>query len=136
MSRRFLLDTGPAFDAMFRRRGVYERIRDKRSQGAKVGICYPVLGEIIAGVECSASRDHTWEVVRRSLGQFVHWPFDKKAAHEYGRVYAELRRIGRPIQQVDMQIAAVAFTLGNCTVVSNDSDLALVPGLVVENWST
>jgi tRNA(fMet)-specific endonuclease VapC len=39
------------------------------------------------------------------------------------------------MQQIDMQIAAIAFSLGNCTVVSTDSDLADVPGLKVENWA-
>lgn len=60
-------------------------------------------------------------------------PFDRPAAEEYGRVYAELRRAGQIIQQVDMQIAAVARSLGDCTVVPADSDLATVPGLAVEN---
>lgn len=36
---------------------------------------------------------------------------------------------------LDIQIAAVAFALGNCTVVTSDSDLAAVPGLSVENWA-
>lgn len=44
-------------------------------------------------------------------------------------------RIGRMMQQIDIQIAAVAFSLGNCTVVSSDSDLTAVPGLTVENWA-
>jgi tRNA(fMet)-specific endonuclease VapC len=39
------------------------------------------------------------------------------------------------MQQIDIQIAAIALSLGNCTVVSKDSDLAAVPGLEVENWS-
>ena len=37
---------------------------------------------------------------------------------------------------VDMQLAAIAFALGNCTVVSKDGDLSTVPGLQVENWAT
>ena len=44
----------------------------------------------------------------------------------FGRIFAELRRIGRPMQQIDIQIAAIALSLGNCTVVSADSDLAAV----------
>jgi predicted nucleic acid-binding protein len=40
------------------------------------------------------------------------------------------------MQQVDMMIAAIAFALGNFTVVSADSDLLAVPGLTVENWAT
>jgi tRNA(fMet)-specific endonuclease VapC len=46
-----------------------------------------------------------------------------------------LRRIGRPMQQIDIMIAAIARTLGDCTVVSKDSDLRAVPGLKVEDWS-
>ena len=47
-----------------------------------------------------------------------------------------LRRIGRPMQQIDMQVAAVALTLGDCTVVTVDSDLSAVPGLSVTDWSS
>ena len=36
---------------------------------------------------------------------------------------AELRRIGRPMQQVNIMIAAIACSLGNCSVVTADSDL-------------
>jgi tRNA(fMet)-specific endonuclease VapC len=49
---------------------------------------------------------------------------------------AQLKRIGRNIQQIDIQIAAIARTLGNCTVVSADTDLTAVPGLTVENWAS
>jgi tRNA(fMet)-specific endonuclease VapC len=59
----------------------------------------------------------------------------KAASLEYGRVFAELRRIGRLMQQVDVMIAAIALTLGNCTVVTTDTDLAAVPGLNTENWA-
>jgi tRNA(fMet)-specific endonuclease VapC len=39
------------------------------------------------------------------------------------------------MQQVDIMIAAIAKSLGNCTVVTADSDFHAVPGLMVENWS-
>ena len=39
------------------------------------------------------------------------------------------------MQQIDIQIAAIALTLGNCTVVTTDSDLTVVPGLRTENWA-
>jgi predicted nucleic acid-binding protein len=35
----------------------------------------------------------------------------------------------------DMMIAAIALALGNCTVVTMDTDLSAVPGLTVENWA-
>jgi tRNA(fMet)-specific endonuclease VapC len=40
------------------------------------------------------------------------------------------------MQQVDMMIAAIARPLGDCTVVTTDTDLSAVPGMAVENWAT
>ena len=40
------------------------------------------------------------------------------------------------MQIVDIQLAAIALTLGDCTVVTTDSDLSAVPGLHTENWAT
>lgn len=133
--KRYLLDTGTAGDFLARRKGVDVRVREAGVRGARVGTCYPVLGELYAGVELSASREKNLALLQRSLGRLVIWPFETNAAEIYGRLFAELRRMGRPMQQIDIQIAAIAMALGNCTVVSADSDLAAVPGLVVENWS-
>jgi len=36
----------------------------------------------------------------------------------------------------DIQIAAIALSLGNCTVVTTDSDLSVVQGLSVESWAS
>ena len=71
-----------------------------------------------------------------ALSRLVVWPYTNEAAEQFGRVFAELRRIGRPMRQIDIMVAAIAFSLGNCTVVSKDSDLSAVPGLRVENWAT
>jgi tRNA(fMet)-specific endonuclease VapC len=133
---RFLLDTGMASDFINRRRGVFERTREETVQGNRVGICVPVLAELVYGVEYSASRDRNMEVLQRAISALKLWPFDGKAAFEYGRIAAELRTIGRPMQVVDMMVAAVAFALGNCIVVSGDSDLTAVPALKVQNWAT
>ena len=48
-------------------------------------------------------------------------------------IYAELRVQGRLIQDADILIAATAIDRG-LAVVSNDSDLLRVRGLMVENW--
>ena len=133
--RRYLLDTGSASDCINRRAGVHVRARDVTERGDRLGTGMPVVGELFAGVELSASRDKNRPRLVRGLSAFFLWPFDRAAAEEYGRIFAALRRLGRPMQQIDIQIAAIALSLGNCTVVSKDSDLAAVPGLDVENWS-
>ena len=135
MSRRFLLDAGPAQDFVLLRDPVFSRARREQLSGAKIGICYPSLGEVRGGMEYSQTREANLKRLARTLGKLVLWPFDQKAAEEYGRVFATLRRIGRSMQQIDMQVAAVALTLGDCTVVTVDSDLSAVPGLSVVDWS-
>ncbi len=134
--RRHLLDTGTAGDLISRRRGVDLRVREAVLRGDQVGICIPVLGELWAGMELSATREHNVVRMRHALAKLRPWPFDVKAAEEYGRVFAELRRIGKTIQQIDMQIAAIARSLGNCAVVTRDNDFVAVPGLVVVNWAS
>jgi tRNA(fMet)-specific endonuclease VapC len=96
----------------------------------------PVVAELFYGVEFSASREINRPRLIRGLSRIRCWPFDRNAAEDYGKLAAELRRIGRPMQQIDIMVAAVARSLGNCTVVSDDSDLAAIPGLTVENWAT
>jgi tRNA(fMet)-specific endonuclease VapC len=110
--KRFLLDTGIASDYINRRLGVFERASDAIARGDRVGTSSPVLGELWAGVQHSNTRDPNIKRLRRQLVNFTVWPFDKAAAEEFGRLYAELRRLGRPMQQIDIQTAAVALCLG------------------------
>lgn len=133
---RFLLDTGIAADYLNKRHGVFERARAERAKGNHIGIAIPVLAELVYGIEKSATRDANMKLLRATLPTLKLWPFDETAALEYGRLHAELLRIGRPMQVIDIMIAAVALKLGKCTVVSKDSDLAAVPGLTVENWAS
>lgn len=132
--RRYLLDTNAAGHYINRRQGVHERARSEVARGNRVGIGMPVLGELWFGVEHSASRDRNVQRLLTAVAGWIVWPYEARAAQEYGRIAAALKRIGRPIQQIDMMIAAIALSLGNCSVITRDSDLSAVPGLVVENW--
>jgi tRNA(fMet)-specific endonuclease VapC len=132
--RRYLLDSNAAGDFVAKRGLVPARARETRLRGGRLGICVPVLAELYYGFHYSASRDENLKQLRHSIGELTIWPFDEKAAAEFGRLRAELRRRGRPMQIIDVMIAATALTLGSCTVVSSDSDLTAIPGLAVENW--
>jgi tRNA(fMet)-specific endonuclease VapC len=134
--KRFLLDTNSAAHCIFRRRGVHDRVKQARLAGGKIGIGMPVLAELLAGIEYSASREKNLEIVKRHLHLFRLWPLSREAASVYARLFAELRRSGRPMQAIDLMIAAIALDLGSCTLVTSDSDFAAVPGLRVENWAT
>lgn len=135
MIRHYLLDTGIAQDFQADRRGVRAKAKAVRTLGHRVGICVPVLGELWSGVEGSDQRDVNLKQLRHALKKLTIWSYSTAAAAEYGRIYTELKRAGRPMQQIDMQIGAIARTLPNCVVVSKDADLSAIPGISVENWA-
>ena len=133
--RRFLLDTGIAGDYINHRHGVRNRAEEEVRRGNRIGIGAVVLAELLYGIEGSASRDENLKRLHRALPTLKVWSFDGLAAEAYGRIAAELKRIGRKMQVPDVMIAAIAMRLGNTIVVSSDSDLSAVPGLTVENWA-
>jgi tRNA(fMet)-specific endonuclease VapC len=132
---RYLLDTGIASDFINRRNGVQERADAVPHKGNRIGICTPVLGELWSGIEGRISRERNLHRLRKALSRLVVWPYTNEAAEQFGRVFAELRRIGRPMQQIDIMVAGIALSLGDCIVVTEDSDLVGAPGLRVENWA-
>lgn len=110
--KRYLLDTNAMADLINHRHAVADRAIERRNAGSKVGTCMPVVAELFFGIEASKTRDENRRRLVRSLKRIVCWPFDRAAAEEYGRIAAELKSIGRRIQQVDMMIAAIAKSLG------------------------
>jgi tRNA(fMet)-specific endonuclease VapC len=133
--KRYVLDTGIAADFVFRRGHVFDVVHQRTLAGGVVGIALPTLGELFAGVEYSQTREANLKKLLRNLPRLTLWPFDRNAAEEFGKIFAGLRRVGRPIQQIDMQIAAITVCLGNSVLVTKDSDFSAIPGLNLEDWS-
>jgi tRNA(fMet)-specific endonuclease VapC len=133
--RKYLLDSGPAQGFMHGLSPVKERANNLSQTGAKIGICMPVFAELMGGIELSQTRERNRKILMKAVRKLYVWPFDRVAAEEYGRTYAFLRRSGRPMPAMDIQIAAIALTLGSCTLVTKASDFAAIPGLTIEDWS-
>ncbi|MFN6164528.1 MAG: type II toxin-antitoxin system VapC family toxin [Planctomycetota bacterium] len=62
------------------------------------------------------------------------WPFDEAAAFKYGELFCQLRKAGRPMQTIDIMVASIAFCLGDCCVITTDSDLLEFEKLSVQIW--
>lgn len=110
--KRYILDTNALSAFITHLHRVDVRVREARRAGAKIGTCVPVVGEFLYGLELSASREENMKRARAGLRQVTLWPFDLAAGSEFGRIRAELRKMGRPMQIVDIQLAAIALTLG------------------------
>ena len=133
--KRYILDSGIVTDLINHRNGVDQKAADAFRQGGRLGIGTPVLGELLAGLYNSASRQNNEARLERMLPRLMLWPYEELAAREYGAIAGDLRSRGIAIQQIDMQIAAIALVLGNCVVVSKDTDFNDITGLAVENWA-
>ncbi len=90
-----MLDTCAMGDFINRRKGVHERAREARLDGARLGTCVPVVGELFFGIELSQTRDENHARLTRALAGLSFWPYTREAAERYGRLAAELRRAGR-----------------------------------------
>ncbi len=131
----YLLDTGPLGQFVHRVGPVCDRADAARAAGDWVLTITPVVAEILAGLEYSATRERNRAAVARGLALVPALPFTRDDAREYGRLWALLRRRGVQMQVVDLMLAAAALTVKDCVVVSADGDLSRVPGLRVEDWT-
>jgi tRNA(fMet)-specific endonuclease VapC len=132
--KRYLLDSNALTSFINHREPLAQHVRNAKQRACRIGTCEPVVAEMFYGLELSASREKNLVRLQRGLNLISCWPLDRAASEMYGRVAAELKRQGRPMQVVDIMIAAIALSLGHCTVVSTDSVLLDIPGLSVENW--
>ena len=60
--------------------------------------------------------------------------FDAAAARRYGELRSELARLGTPVGDADMRIAAIALSRGLRVVTGNERHFKRVPELEIENW--
>jgi tRNA(fMet)-specific endonuclease VapC len=93
-----------------------------------------VLAELYKGVYCSQRVEQNVEVLRQFIKPFEIVPFNSLAAIEFGKIQAELRRIGRPTGNLDAVIAAVVRSREDVLVSNNIRHFENIPNLQIENW--
>lgn len=69
------------------------------------------------------------------LNRFVSLTFDDRAADRYGEIYAALKRDGKLIEEIDIQIAAIALVHNLTLVTHNTRHFSRVPQLSIEDWA-
>jgi len=67
------------------------------------------------------------------LRDFDVLSFDDNAAIEFGRIKADLRKLGRPIPDMDAQIAAIARSRG-VSLLTADKHFNAIAGITIHNW--
>ena len=93
------------------------------------------LGEMLYGLERMPHLVEKRELVENEVvKRLTILPFDIEAARHYARIRARLESEGRPLDDADLRIAAIALAHNLTLVTGNVRHFARVPGLRVENW--
>jgi tRNA(fMet)-specific endonuclease VapC len=99
-------------------------------------VCSVVKAELFYGAMKSNKSTQTLAKQQAFLSQFVSLPFDDKAANKYGRIRAELARLGTPIGPNDLMIAAIALANNLTLITHNLREFSRITGLNLEDWET
>ena len=110
-------------------------LRERFDQLAEA-LCISVitLGELLYGVEKSARRTENLQAVEQFTARLEVVPFSPRAAAHFGRIRAELAKLGTLCGAYDMLIGAHARSEGLMLVSNNVREFQRMPGLLVVNW--
>ncbi len=93
-----------------------------------------VVGELFFGVHKSARIEQNRRRLLNFLDLISIVAVDVEVAETYGRIKTQLRRIGKPIPENDMWIAATAMR-HRLPLIANDNHFRNVEGLTLIRWS-
>lgn len=134
---QYLLDTNAVSDLMEGRRDVIDRLASIEASDA-VLTCAIVQGEVLFGIGRLPSGKRRDKYAAKAAEVFSGIPPEAipvSAADHYARIKNDRARVGAPMSDNDLWIAATARALG-ATLVSRDQDLEGIDGLLVENWTS
>jgi hypothetical protein len=133
-----LLDTNVISETMRERPDPAVRAWLRQYPRAEVWTASVVLAELLAGIE-SMFAGRKQQALRETVEDMVVddfygqiFPFNVAAARRYAQILATRQRIGRPIREMDAQIAAIACVHG-ATLVTRDVDDFVNCNLTVVN---
>ena len=92
-----------------------------------------VIGELLYGALNSTKTKNNEKFVHKFVEYSLVMQIDEAVAARYARVRFDLKRLGTPIPENDIWIAAACLDL-EVPLLSRDDHFKLVPGLNVISW--
>jgi tRNA(fMet)-specific endonuclease VapC len=131
---QYLLDTDMCIYLLNGDRRVKNRVAQAGLEAISVSIL--TVGELYFGAYNSEKVEANLDRVRALLsppGPSI-LPIDDAAAECFGRFKAELRRVGKPIGDMDLLIAGVAASRDLKVVTNNTQHFNRITDISLENW--
>ena len=134
MKTRYLLDTNICI-YIAKNHPPAVRQRFARHAASQLAMSVITLGELQFGAEKSQSRERVLSTIEQLQSSISVHALPQEAGLHYGHIRAELQKIGQPIGNNDLWIAAHARAENWILVTNNEREFVRVPGLRVENWA-
>ncbi len=116
------------------KRLIQNKLLDLARRGERVTTTRLTIAELYVGIH-KARDPHAEEVrIAEVLQDFQVLEFTSQAARRFGRAVAHLHRIGRPVGDMDVLIAATTLAAGEYLITRDASHFADIPGLEVEEY--
>ena len=103
-------------------------------QPGDIGVSAITVAELQYGVAKSSAREKNAAALGTFLLPLEILPFDGKSAAVYGTIRAHMEQQGRPIDNLDVLIAAQAIAYKLTLVSDNLKEFERVPDLLCANW--
>lgn len=102
---------------------------------AELRVPLQVHAELLVGVAKSRNPSASLARVQAFLAPFaIAWP-DADVEEHYVEIRTFLERVGTPISEADLWIAATARAAAGSLVTNNTNEFARVPNLSLEDWT-
>ena len=132
--RLALIDTD-TLSLFFRKTpSVVERFEEYLDMFDTVSFSIITYYEILSGLRHrDASRQIKSFIEFAALNTII--PLTERSVEISSGLYADLRKIGKPLDDVDLLIAGIALESDMLLVTSNERHFSRISGLSVENWN-
>lgn len=131
---RYLLDTNIVSYFV---KGINDGLVTRMERGFKaqnIAISTVTRAELRFGMEMMDAKDKRRTRITLLLNDLPALPWNSAAADLFGEIKARLQRQGKPIGELDTQIAAHALSEGLILVTHNTRHFDRITGLKLEDW--
>jgi len=108
-------------------------IADKIEKAGEVFIPIIAVGELYYGAAFSMNVQKNIKEIEKLISKYNVLLIDEDTSIHYGNIKTALRKIGKPIPENDIWIAAIALRYG-LIVVTRDNHFKLIDTIGLQNW--
>ncbi|MCL2659340.1 MAG: type II toxin-antitoxin system VapC family toxin [Acidobacteriaceae bacterium] len=133
MEHQYLLDTNIA-SFIIKKTSHALDFRSSKFPAGQLVVSAVTEAELRYGAARLPAEARLHELVEKFLARVTILPWDSDSAQQYGLLRAALEKIGQPMDDIDLMIAAHALALG-LVLVTNDHAFSRIKKLKVEDWT-